>query len=64
MTMTQAGETGLMCGHCRMPVRLEGGDPLLPDSMRRAVHVEGAREPCAGGETLAAPLDPAMVGRP
>jgi hypothetical protein len=56
-----AGQT--TCRRCRKPVRVIGDDPLLPESMRKAVH-EGGGEMCAGGEELVAPIRPDLAAGP
>jgi hypothetical protein len=49
--------TARLCRRCERPLRLVGDDPLLPPSMRLAVHEDGG-ETCAGTGDLAAPFDP------
>ena len=55
--------TEWVCRRCEGARQLIGGDPLLPASMRKAVHEDGG-EMCAGTGELAAPITPGLVSWP
>jgi hypothetical protein len=49
----------LLCRWCGKPARF-GGNPVLPEQERPAMHADGS-ESCGDGEHLAAPIDPDMI---